>query len=129
MQEVLQTNLMGTILFSDFAFARFKKDGGTIVNIISTAAFTPRVNETVYCASKFGVKGYTEGLRLEAKGTQVKVVAIYPGGMNTNFWQNANCNNIDCEKFMNASEVAQIIVDNIFAKKSCYVSDIVINRN
>lgn len=128
-QEVLQTNLMGTILFSDSAFTHFKNDGGTIVNIISTAAFTPRVNEAVYCASKFGVKGYTESLRLETKNTPIKIIAVYPGGMNTNFWQNANCNNVDCEKFMEASEVAQIIVDNIFSKRSCYVSDIVINRN
>jgi len=76
---VLSANLIGTILFSEQALALFKSQGGTIVNVLSTAAQVARANESLYCAAKWGARGYTESLRLEAKGTPVKVVAVYPG--------------------------------------------------
>src|SRR5437867_3449565 len=87
--EALRGNLIGTIIFSDWAFREFRNAGGAIINVISTAAHSGRANETVYCASKWGARGYTEALRAEAKGTRVRVIAVYPGGMKTSFWLQA----------------------------------------
>lgn len=127
-QDVLKGNLIGTILFSEAAFKRFKNSGGTIVNVMSTAAHVARANEAIYCASKWGARGYTESLRLEAKNTPVNVIAVYPGGMNTEFWKNSRGVDVDSSKFMDVSEVADVIIETIFSKSSCYTSDIVINR-
>jgi NAD(P)-dependent dehydrogenase (short-subunit alcohol dehydrogenase family) len=124
----LAANLIGTILFSEMAFALFKSQGGTIVNILSTAAQVARSNESLYCASKWGAKGYTESLRLESKGTPVKVVAVYPGGMRTRFWQEATGPKVDASKFMSPTEVADTLVRVILESESVCVSDIVINR-
>jgi len=57
LDEVLAGNLVGLVLFSEAAFARFHEAGGTIVNVMSTAAKTPRANETLYCAAKWGARG------------------------------------------------------------------------
>jgi NAD(P)-dependent dehydrogenase (short-subunit alcohol dehydrogenase family) len=124
----LAANLIGTILFSEMAFALFKSQGGTIVNVLSTAAQVARANESLYCASKWGAKGYTESLRLEAKGTPVRVVAAYPGGMRTRFWQEATGQKVDASKFMSPAEVARTLVTVLEESESAYVSDIVINR-
>lgn len=127
-EDVLRGNLVGTILFSEAAFDRMRTAGGAIINIMSTAAQVGRVNEAIYCASKWGARGYTESLRLEAKGTPVSVIAIYPGGMKTRFWHEAKGANVDSSKFMPPEEVAEAILAAISKRSNSYVSDITINR-
>ena len=129
--EALRGNLIGTILFADRAFAAFKESfsSGIIINVMSTAAQVGRANETVYCASKWGARGYTEALRLEAKGTGIRVIGVYPGGMNTPFWRNARNSSVDSSKFMNPDDVAAMIVAALPDNLAAYVSDLVINRS
>lgn len=127
-EEALRGNLIGTILFSDRAFSVLKSTGGTIVNLMSTASHVGRTNETVYCATKWGARGYTEALRLEAKGTNVRVVGVYPGGMNTPFWQKARHSQVDSTKFMNPADVADMIMNALAPHANAYVSDLIINR-
>src|SRR5207244_11960062 len=67
---VLDANLKATIVFCNALFLRFAEHGGTIVNVLSTAALVGKPNESVYCAAKWGARGYTEALRAEAKGTK-----------------------------------------------------------
>jgi uncharacterized protein len=110
LDEVLAGNLVGLVLFSEAAFARFRKAGGTIVNVMSTAAKTPRANEALYCAAKWGARGYTESLRLEAAGSQARIVAVYPGGMRTRFWRRAAASHVDPERFMDPADVAETIL-------------------
>ncbi|MCK7530244.1 MAG: hypothetical protein MZV63_03905 [Marinilabiliales bacterium] len=45
--------------------------------------------ETVYCAATWGARGVHRTLRAELKGMNRRVVAVYPGGMNTPFWSEA----------------------------------------
>ncbi|HMC21118.1 MAG TPA: SDR family oxidoreductase, partial [Thermoanaerobaculia bacterium] len=79
--RVIDSNLMATIVFCEALFPRFRTDGGTIVNILSTAALIGKPNESVYCAAKWGARGYTEALRAEAKGTKARIISVAPGGM------------------------------------------------
>ncbi len=117
---IVESNLLATINFCEVLFPRFKEQGGTIVNVLSTAALTGKANETVYCAAKWGARGYTEALKAEAKGTKARVIAVAPGGMNTPFWPEARAG------FMDADDVAAIIVDAI--DRPVDVSELVITR-
>lgn len=126
--EVLRANVYGTILFSEKAYTLMKEQGGTLVNVMSTAAHVGRANEAIYCAAKWGARGYTEALRIEAKGSKLRIIAVYPGGMKTAFWSNAKGAKLDPTNFMDASEVAEIIIGAIQDKRSSYVSDIIIHR-
>ena len=56
-----------------------------VMNIISTAGLRGKANESVYVASKFGVRGFTESLKVEYQDTNLHVTAAYMGGMNTPF--------------------------------------------
>ena len=126
--DTLGASVIGTILMSTQALDAMKESGGVIVNIMSSAALKGNPNETVYCASKWGERGYTEALRAYLKGSNIKVVGVYPGGMNTAFWS-PECGMLpDKSKFMNPSEVADEILYAIKGKKSMYVSDISIDR-
>ena len=57
------------------AVAKYLSPGGVIVNISSLAGKRGSANNSVYCASKFGVTGLTQALKL-AKG--IRVVAVCP---------------------------------------------------
>ena len=125
--DVLAGNLIGTVLFCEAAYRRISSTGGTIVNVMSTAAQIPKANETIYCAAKWGVRGYTESLRLEARGSPVRAVAVYPGGMNTEFWRSARGSEVDPASFMDP-DVAETILRSLAALPTGQVSDITITR-
>jgi NAD(P)-dependent dehydrogenase (short-subunit alcohol dehydrogenase family) len=57
-RRVIDANLVAMILFCDELFPRFTRDGGTIVNVLSTAALVAKAGESVYCAAKWGARGY-----------------------------------------------------------------------
>ena len=111
--KVFTSNLATTLAFCQTIYPIFTQRGdGTIVNVMSTAALVGKPGETVYCAAKWGVRGYTEALRAEAKGTGVRIVAVYPGGMKTPFWEG---DPRDTSAFMDPSDVAKTIIDALFA--------------
>ncbi len=99
-----------------------------IVNIMSTAALKGKKNESLYCAVKWGARGYTESLKATYQDTSVTVSAIYPGGMNTGFW-NESRDYISTEKsdtFMDPADVAQQIMDHVLSE-NCE-EDLIIQR-
>jgi len=122
--------LKGMILCSTEVLKAKEEKDLKIVNIMSSAALKGNKNETVYCSAKWGERGYTEALKAEYKGTSVKVIGVYPGGMNTEFWNNSRdyVSEEKAKSFMNPSDVAQVILDNI-SYDSLKVSDITIERN
>jgi short-subunit dehydrogenase len=117
---IINSNLIATINFCELLFPRFKEHGGTIVNVLSTAALIGKANESVYCAAKWGARGYTEALKAEAKGTKVRIISVAPGGMNTPFWPEPR------PGFMDPTEVAAAIVDAI--ERPVDISELVITR-
>ena len=62
---------------------------GVIVNTSSVFGLIGWPNQSAYCASKFAVRGFTESLRHELRGTGVRAVAVHPGGIRTDILRNA----------------------------------------
>ncbi|WML43060.1 SDR family oxidoreductase [Neobacillus sp. PS3-40] len=114
MNEMFETNVFGTINMTKAILPYLKKQGeGHVLNIISTAGLRGKVNEAVYVASKFAVRGFTESLQKEYEGTKIKFTAVYMGGMDTPFWKNNNNHIQDPSRFRSAKEVAEIILEQI----------------
>jgi short-subunit dehydrogenase len=90
-ETMLDTNVKGTILLTHALLPLFKKQqSGRILNIISTAGLRGKVNESVYVASKFAIRGFSESLQKELEHTPIDVTAVYMGGMDTPFWENSD---------------------------------------
>lgn len=123
-ERVIEANLIGLILMSKEALMAMRQHGGKLVNIMSTAARVGKVNESIYCASKWGARGFTESLKATYKGSNIDIVGVYPGGMRTPFWSDDQ--NID--HFMDPEEVAKQVVYVLNTSNNLYVSDIVIER-
>ncbi|WP_067603202.1 SDR family oxidoreductase [Nocardiopsis listeri] len=84
-ERVIAVNLLGTVAVTRSALPHLKDSGGTIVNCASTLGLRALSDATAYCASKFGVVGFTRALAAELAGT-VGVTLLVPGGMRTAFF-------------------------------------------
>lgn len=126
--KLFEANLKGMILLTTEILRRTPEEEElTIVNIMSSSALLGRANETIYCAAKFGARGFTEALRTEFKGTKRNIVAVYPGGMKTDFWENV-ARDRDLSTYMDPAEVAEKIVNAVIVTDKLFVTDISINR-
>jgi NAD(P)-dependent dehydrogenase (short-subunit alcohol dehydrogenase family) len=65
------------------------QDDGVIVNTSSVFGLLGMPYQSAYCAAKFAVRGFTDSLRQELRGTGVRAVAVHPGGITTNIARNA----------------------------------------
>jgi NAD(P)-dependent dehydrogenase (short-subunit alcohol dehydrogenase family) len=66
-----------------------EQDDGVIVNTSSVYGLIGVPYQSAYCASKFAVRGFTDALRQELRGTGVRAVTVHPGGITTNIARNA----------------------------------------
>lgn len=66
-----------------------KEESAHIVNVSSVFGLIAPDEQSVYCSSKFAVRGFTESLRHEMAGSSVSVSCVHPGGIKTNIVRNA----------------------------------------
>ena len=83
--RVLQVNLIGTAAVVRAALPHLKAVRGRVVTVGSTLGLKAVSDATAYCASKFGVVGFTRALAAETAG-EVGVTLLIPGGMSTAFF-------------------------------------------
>jgi NAD(P)-dependent dehydrogenase (short-subunit alcohol dehydrogenase family) len=84
-ERVLHVNLLGTAAVVRSTLPYLRESGGRIVTCASTLGIKAVSDATAYCASKFGVVGFTRALAAELAGT-VGVTLLIPGGMHTPFF-------------------------------------------
>jgi NAD(P)-dependent dehydrogenase (short-subunit alcohol dehydrogenase family) len=84
-EQVILVNLLGTAAVVRSALPHLRASGGRIVTVASTLGIKAVSDATAYCASKFGVVGFTRALAAELAG-EVGVTLLIPGGMHTPFF-------------------------------------------
>ena len=84
-QKVIAVNLVGTAAVVRAALPHVEAVHGRIVTVASTLGLRALSDATAYCASKFGVVGFTRALAAEMRG-RVGVTLLLPGGMSTTFF-------------------------------------------
>ncbi|MCC4816123.1 short-chain dehydrogenase [Vibrio lentus] len=125
--DMLKNNIESSIFLIRELVQRYKDQPVTIAVVMSTAAQGAKAEESTYCAAKWAVKGFIESVRLELKGHPMKIVAVYPGGMATEFWGTSG-KAMDTSSFMTAQEAAQMLQQALTSTEHGFVSDITINR-
>lgn len=89
MEKVIDVNYWGVVRMSKAFLGQILERKGTLVNISSVFGIIGFAGQTHYCASKFAVRGFTETLAQELRGTGVGICSVHPGGIATNIARNA----------------------------------------
>ncbi len=84
-ERVIAVNLLGTATVVRAALPDLLERRGRVVTVASTLGLRAVSDATAYCASKFGVVGFTRALAAETAG-QIGVTLLVPGGMHTAFF-------------------------------------------
>ena len=84
-ERIVAVNLIGTAAVVRAALPHLERSGGRVVTVGSTLGLSAVSDATAYCASKFGVIGFTRSLAVETAG-RIGVSLLIPGGMDTAFF-------------------------------------------
>jgi len=82
--EIILTNLIAPIKLTKKIYNMFlEKNNGTIININSMSGLKNHNMRTIYCASKWGLRGFSDTFRLESKKHNVRIIDVYPSRIKT----------------------------------------------
>lgn len=121
----LSINLTGPFLVTRKALPLLEKVGGHIFNVISVAGKKVFPNCGAYCASKFGLYGFTEVLREEMRPKGIKVTAVLPGATDTPIFDNL-AGDWDREKMVQPSDVADALWTALNQSPNALLEEIII---
>ena len=89
-ESQIRVNLLGTIQVTRAALPHMiERRAGHVINMASMAGLVATPTYTLYAASKFGVRGFSEALRREVGWYGITVSVLYPGGVANEFGQKA----------------------------------------
>lgn len=126
--DIFGVNLKGNIYVAQEVYRRMLPNkSGHIINVNSTSGLKGRELEPIYCASKWGLRGFTESLRLAAQSHGIRVSGVYPGGMKSNFWQAEP--EKDLSTYMDPRLIAEQIVNLLKTDASVLPAELVLERN
>jgi len=119
LEEVLATNLVAPMMLTKLALPHLKKNPeSAVINIASMAALGGFSKGSAYCASKFGLLGFSECLFEEVREQGVKVCVICPGYVETPMTEGYSF--LDLKKMIPPEDVAQSVVDVLkLSVRSC----------
>jgi NAD(P)-dependent dehydrogenase (short-subunit alcohol dehydrogenase family) len=116
--EMMDVNLKGAFLTCKYAIPHLKATEGHIVNISSVAGTEAFARGGGYCASKFGLMALTDALTQELKPHHVKVSALCPGSIKTEFGRQK-------DYAMEAEQVAEAVWTIVSAPKGVIYNTII----
>jgi uncharacterized protein len=127
--QVLAGNLKGLMITTATVLPILRAaGGGMIVSVLSSAALVGRPEESVYCAAKWGARGFMEALRVALKGSTVQTLTVYPGGMRTPFWSPESGLSPDLSTYLDPLDVAKQILRVALDPGSAHVTEMTISR-
>lgn len=129
-KRVMSTNVKSAILLVSNLAERIKQDGTDIVNVASTVGLKGYVDQAVYGASKWAMRGFSNNLQIELKDTPCRVISFCPGGFKSKLFEKAtgDDNTTSEGEWMKPEDVAMFMKQILDLPKNMEVSEVIINR-
>ena len=123
-RSMYDTNVHGLFYVSKRFIKNMKQKGeGHIVNISSIAGLNGVKNFAGYSGSKHAVRGISHSMYMELREYGIKVTAIYPGSVNTNFFDAIEGTDAN-ENMMRAEDVATTVIQTLETHPNYFVADV-----
>jgi 3-oxoacyl-[acyl-carrier protein] reductase len=107
--KVIDVNLTGAYYVTQESLGALEEgERPVVINIASGAAKRGFPGNTAYCASKYGLKGFGDALRLDLVEKGIRVVTVYPGATDTTIFDGVE-GDWDRSKMNTVDEVAEVI--------------------
>lgn len=132
--NAFETNVLGHIQVTEEFLPLLNIDDSIIFNVISTSGVPniPAGNNSswkTYGASKWGMVGYTNSLKESLRDTNTKVIQYFPGGFESNLYENAGRDDPHGQPWMMRTEdVADIVLFALTRPEDVYVEQIVVSK-
>lgn len=124
--EVINTNLLGSIYTIKAVLPHFKKiGGGTIINVLSIVTKKTFTNSSAYTASKMGLLGYARVLREEVRKHNICVINVIPGATDTPIWSR-EMGEEHSKRMMSPESIARLMVSAFLQSDNLVVEEIVV---
>ncbi len=126
-ERVVRVNLFGTVATVRACLPHLERVRGTIVTVGSTLGLRALSDASAYCASKFGVVGFTRALAAELGG-KVGVTLLIPGGMRTAFFDGRpeQYRPADDADLADPADVAEVVLSVLRHPATCQVRELVV---
>ena len=125
LHNLFDVNFFGYFYGCQIALSQMKKQkSGVIININSTAGLDGKPEISAYASSKFAIKGLTESIRREVKDLDIKILGVFPGGMQTDIYKEKYPD--DLKDYMEVDTVVEKVISNL--KSDSPEMDFVIKR-
>ncbi|MEV7133269.1 SDR family oxidoreductase [Arthrobacter sp. NPDC093128] len=126
-EKVVFVNLFGTVAVVRAALPYLKASRGRVVTVASTLGKRALPEATAYCASKFGVVGFSHALAAETGG-EIGVTTMIPGGMKTRFFDDRaeQYKPQDDSRLNDPGNVAQAILFALSQPRGCEIREMLI---
>ncbi|MHC5053670.1 MAG: SDR family NAD(P)-dependent oxidoreductase [Planctomycetota bacterium] len=126
--EVIDLNLVVPVKLTKALIGTFKESrAGTIVFVNSAGGKRPVPDHAVYCASKYGLSGFIEALKLEVKGFGIRIISVCPSKMPTDLFVAAG-REMDTAAFIPPREVAESVLHLINMSPRCSHAELSVDR-
>ena len=123
-KELVNTNVYGVYNFSRAAVGNMiKRKKGSIINIVSLAGKNGFIGGTMYGATKHAVLGFTKSLMFEVREYNVRVAAVCPGSVATEFGTGHNLQK-EIQKVLAPEDVAHAVLSIINLPVRALISEI-----
>lgn len=129
-QTIININLIGQIFLTKASIKLLKKSKkALIVNTNSTAGKTTREEISLYNASKWGFEGFVGAMKKELVEYNIKIMTIYPSGVDTNLFKTANSPR-DQSKYLKPDIITKITTKNIelYYKTSSLTDELILTH-
>ena len=122
----LATNLTSHLIITKLLLPHFKRNKmGDIIFIGSEAGLSGAKNGSLYCAAKFGLKGFSEALSKDVSNNNIRVSIINPGMVRTDFFKNLNFEPGDSEEnVINLRDISSTVVYILGLSRNTIVDEI-----
>jgi 3-oxoacyl-[acyl-carrier protein] reductase len=122
--SVLDTNLRSVFLASKaVAPGMIARRGGHIINIASLAGKNAFAGGGIYCASKWGLLGLTECMAEDLRGYGIRVSAICPGSVATDFSPHGKK---DIRKMLQPEDIAHVVEMLVTQAPQSFISEVLL---
>lgn len=126
MQRVINVNFLSqAILVKLFLPILKKKQSGNIIFLGSECALAGQKKASLYCASKFALRGFAQSLRKECVGAHVSVTLINPGLVDTPFFDTLSFRPADeFEHAIQPEQIANIVSMLLMQEHNCVIEEV-----